>query len=301
MRHKMQALAGAVAAAVILQVSAAAGQNAVPVDVTGVPGGTMLELALNGGKIADGTAAAGGSTAFTVGLDGERRRVTVWVDQCKDGKLVRVQFVLDGNAEPPKDEDCDRKLAGWFWSNARRVSIDARAGTVRTTGRISTRTLAIAGGAAAGGGLLILAGGGDDNLTIPNNTVGGNQPGQSGSTFTPAGNYQSQTAVKTDPANHFPFIELFRSGLLTITGLTTLTVAGPPGSNWVTVTGTFDTSTNRFVLTGRGVVAGRSNVGVRFEGSITNTAALSGDYTMGTGSELPGGQPIVYSVTGQRQ
>lgn len=298
MRQRMQAFAGAIAAAVILQTSAAAGQNAVPVDVSGVPGGTMLELALNGGKIADGTAGPG-STAFTVGLDGDRTRVTVWVDQCKDGKLVRVQFVVDGNAEPPKDEDCDRKLAGWFWSNARRVTIDARAGTVRTRGRLSNRTLAIAGGAAAGG-LLILSSGGDDSA-VPNNNVSGNQPGQSGSTFTPAGNYQSQTAVKTDPANHFPFIELFRSGILSVTGLTTLTIAGPAGSNWVVVTGTFDATTNRFALTGRGVVAGRSNVGVRFDGTITNTGALSGDYTMGTGSELPGGQAIVYSVTGQKQ
>ena len=303
MRQRLQAGLASLVIAIGLQMNVA-GQTAqaTSVEVTGLDADAALELALNGGKIGDGKAGADGRAMMTATIGGDRSRVNVWVDRCKDGKIVKVQFIVEGNAEPPKDEDCDRKLAGWFWSNARRVAINVRTGTVQTPGRVSARTLGIAG-AVAGGGLLILGSGGNDieNNNVSGNTPGGQTPG--GQTpFNPAGNYQVTTARKSDPGEHFTFIQLMTSGLLSA-GLSnvTMTISGPSGSNFVTVSGTYDSSTNSFVLTGNGTVAGRSNVGVRFAGTITTSGAISGDYTMGTGGELPGGQAIVYSITGQKQ
>ena len=79
----------------------------------------------------------------------------------------------------------------------------------------------------------------------------------------------------------------------------TITCTGP--APWVTVAGTFNATTGAFSMTGRGTVADRPNVGVRFEGTLTTAGQLRGDYTMGTGGELPGGRPIVYDVSGQRR
>ena len=307
MRQKRRGLLAGLVIAVAasgLQAHIAASQTqATSVEVTGLDPGAALDLALNGGKIGDATAGSDGRAVMTASIGGDRARVNVWVDRCQDGKIVKVHFVVEGHAEPPKDEDCDRKLAGWFWSNARRVAINVRTGTVQTPGRLTPRTIGLIGAGVAGGGILIASSGGDG---IQNNNVSGNTPGNQtpgGQTpFNPAGNYQITTARKTDPGEHFFVIQLMTTGVLTA-GMSnvTMTIAGPPGSNWVTVTGTYDSSTNRFVLTGTGTVAGRPNVGVRFEGTITTSGALSGDYTMGTGGELPGGQAIVYSVTGQRQ
>lgn len=302
MRHTMQGLAAAVAGALILQVQAAGAQSApaTVIDVSGASG-SALELALNGGKISDGTPDTDGNASLTVPLGADsRQRVTVWVDRCQDNKVVRVQLVVEGNDEPPVDEGCDRKLAGWFWSNAARVRLDVASGTVATPGRLSPRTLGLIGAAAGGVGVAALAAGGGSDSSTPQQTQNP-PPSTTPPPFNPAGNYQSMTSVKSDPGNHRAFIELLSALLLIATTNSPLTIAGPAGSNWVSVTGDFDTSTNRFVLTGRGTVAGFPNVGVRFEGTITTAGALSGDYTMGTGGELPGGQAIVYTVTGQKQ
>lgn len=303
MRHRLQILALAAWAAFGLQATIAASQaqpSQTRVEVTGLDAGAALDLALNGGKIGDGTAGANGQLVLNASLpEGARARVSVWVDRCEDGKIVRVQLVIEGGAEPPKDEDCDRKLAGWFWSNARRVTINAARGTVQTSGRLSPRTIGIIG-AGVGGGLLLL-GGGDD---LPNNSVGNNTPNNQtpGGNTGPGGSYSVTTVCTRDDGGHFNFVRLMTSGVLT-TGLVnvTMTVSGPAGSNWVSVSGTWDSSTNRFSLTGRGTVAGISNVAVRFDGSISASGAMSGEYTMGTGGELPGGRSIVYQVTGQRQ
>ncbi len=64
----------------------------------------------------------------------------------------------------------------------------------------------------------------------------------------------------------------------------------------------FDTASGRFTGDARGTVAGFPNVGVRAAGTVdTNTGRMEFDYTMGTGGELPGGQPITYRITLQRQ
>ena len=64
----------------------------------------------------------------------------------------------------------------------------------------------------------------------------------------------------------------------------------------------FDPATGRFSGTAVGRVAGSPNVGVRAEGTVnTTTGQIVFTYTMGTGGELPGGRPIVYEITLQKQ
>lgn len=309
MRQRMlQALVAAAAAAAVFSLHVpgrilAAGPQDPKTTVLDVAGaaGAALELALNGGKIADGTPNADGDASFQVALGTETRtRVMVWVDRCEENKVVRVQLVVEGNAEPPKDEGCDRKLAGFFWSTVPRVQLNIITAVLNTPTQIGRRTLGIiAAGVVAGGVGIATLSGGSDSTTTPatGQTPSGSTPGATA----PEGSYQSTSFVKADPGTHAAFTALANALLLVATANSPLTIAGPAGSNWVTVTGDFDTTTRRFVLTGRGTVAGFANVGVRFEGTISSTGALSGDYTMGTGGELPGGQAIVYGVTGQKQ
>jgi hypothetical protein len=67
---------------------------------------------------------------------------------------------------------------------------------------------------------------------------------------------------------------------------------------WVTVIGTVDED-GFFEASGRGTVAGFGGIAVTFVGSIQDEH-LEGDYTMGAEGGLPGGEPIVYHVEGDR-
>jgi hypothetical protein len=79
-----------------------------------------------------------------------------------------------------------------------------------------------------------------------------------------------------------------------------ITIAHP--APFVPITGDYNTTTGAFIALGRGGVAGFPNVGVRGEGTVdTTTGRITMLYTMGTGGELPGGQPITYSITLQKQ
>jgi hypothetical protein len=71
---------------------------------------------------------------------------------------------------------------------------------------------------------------------------------------------------------------------------------------FVALTGDFNTTSGAFTSTGRGTVAGFPNVGVLGDGMFdANTGRIMLRYTMGTGSELPGGQSITYAITLQKQ
>lgn len=266
-------------------------------DIGGAAPGSALEIALNGGKIADATADERGETTSVLDLSNLGKvRVSVYVDRCEDGRIVKVQLVSDGNAAPPVDEGCDRKPAGVFWSDSGRIVLDVNGATVSTPGGIPRNVLIGGGAAAAALGVALAAGGDSESGTTPT-------PGGSSGTpaFNPSGTFQVTTMTKLDPGEHGSFIRLGSSGTLAVTANSPIQFGGTGLQNWVAVSGDFDAATGRFSATGRGTVAGFSNVGVKFEGTITTSGALNGDYTMGTGGELPGGQAIVYGVTGQRQ
>lgn len=72
----------------------------------------------------------------------------------------------------------------------------------------------------------------------------------------------------------------------------TITITGP--APFVAVTGDL-ADDGSFSIAGVGTVAGFPDVDVSFEGTVSTTG-LTGSYTMGTGGELPQGEPIVYEV-----
>ena len=74
-----------------------------------------------------------------------------------------------------------------------------------------------------------------------------------------------------------------------------LTIESAPP--WVNVAGELNPD-GSFSASGSGTVAGYPGIHVTFEGTIS-LQHLEGEYSMGTGGGLPGGQPIIYSVTGE--
>jgi hypothetical protein len=179
------------------------------------------------------------------------------------------------------------------------------------------KPLIIGGGAVLVGGGLILLGGGDDGSPEGGRPPTGTSPRPSPSPAASpspspspspsqappvdrSGNYGVNINAEADPGGHNSFIGLGRVTQVNVTATATLAGAafqatGP--SPWVAVVGTYDGQ--RFNATGRGTVAGRPNVGVSFTGTL-GASGLNGQYIMGTGRELPGGQPITYRVIGTR-
>ena len=115
-----------------------------------------------------------------------------------------------------------------------------------------------------------------------------------------AGAFLLGISVLSDPAGHDPFIALARSivGNVAVVGDPTITITG--SGAWVPVSGELKPD-GSFVATGKGTVAGFPNVSVRFTGTWTEYDGFSGEYAMGVGGELPGGQPITYKVDAKRQ
>jgi hypothetical protein len=297
----------AVATAVLLVLVAhqpvrAQGSGGLDVEITGVAGGAFIEISMNGGKIADLQSDAQGTGTTVLDLSNQGKAlVQVYIDVCKDGKVVRVHLVTNGQ-EPPKDENCDRKLAGVFWAHkAKRLTIDVGAGTIQVSNALPLTTIGL--GAAAGGALVaaLAAGGGSDpgspqTPNTPSTPTTPNTP-----VLDPTGNFPTMIAFKGGNIEHLVFVALGGNGTLNVTRNSPIRIASTNIQNWVTVSGDINDTTGQFNLTGVGTVAGVPNVSVRFEGTITMSGQLTGDYTMGAGGELPGGQPIIYAVTGQKQ
>jgi hypothetical protein len=180
------------------------------------------------------------------------------------------------------------------------------------TPRVSTATKFGVGAAVAGGVAALLArgGGGDPGTppttpTTPTTTTPPATPTPpttpSPPPFDPAGTYQVVIPFSGGNPEHVRFVALGSSGRLNLARNSPVRITSPNVTNWVPVSGEYDDAANRFNLTGTGTVAGVANVIVRFEGSITTAGQMTGSYTMGAGGELPGGQPVVYAVTGQKQ
>ncbi len=121
------------------------------------------------------------------------------------------------------------------------------------------------------------------------------------------GDYDEQFYVASDVDKHAEFVGMPQNLKLHVQ-LGSITVSGP--APFVRVTGPLNTD-GTFDATGAGDVAGRHVIGVEFVGRISS-AGLLGKYAMGVkvpaivngrpdfGGFLPGGQPIIFSVQGQR-
>lgn len=84
----------------------------IPVSVVGGTPGVTIEFFMDAGKLADATVNATGGVDWVLDIANKgKTRVQIYVDVCKDGKIVKVMFVTGSGAPPPKDEDCDRRIA----------------------------------------------------------------------------------------------------------------------------------------------------------------------------------------------
>ncbi|MDO8676963.1 MAG: hypothetical protein Q7R30_00135 [Acidobacteriota bacterium] len=110
----------------------------------------------------------------------------------------------------------------------------------------------------------------------------------------------SSCRVASDPGFHDAVLALCRVLSIFIFTEGSITIAHP--APFVTITGDYNTTSGVFTATGRGTVAGFPNVGVRGEGTITaSTGQARFNYTLGTGGELPMGQPITYEIVLQKR
>jgi hypothetical protein len=114
------------------------------------------------------------------------------------------------------------------------------------------------------------------------------------------GPYDVETEVPEggDPNKHQAYVEsggTFPDQLTIEIMDSMISITGP--SPWVAVSGTLGAD-GSFTATGRGTVAGRSDVAVSFTGTLT-ASGLAGVYEMGLEGRLPGGS-IKYTVDGQK-
>jgi hypothetical protein len=277
------------------------------VHATNASPNSVLDLAMNGGKVGEiKTDPTGTGTSILDFANMGKVQVQVFVERCEDGKIVRIQMVVVGETVPA-DQGCDRKPVGFFWThNVETLSIDVGAGLmqVETSGLSGPIKVGIGAAVAAGAAIALTSGGGDSSSTSPGTGSGTGSGTGTGNPqpSNPAGNYPSTVSVQLDPGNHRAFIALAPNVVLVVSlSGSNMTVAGPSGSNWVTMSGTFDTASGSATLVGSGVVAGISNVSVRLALTISSSGALAGTLTMGANGELPGGMSTVYNVMGQRQ
>jgi hypothetical protein len=105
--------------------------------------------------------------------------------------------------------------------------------------------------------------------------------------------FVSSVMVSRDPAGHGPFIVMRELMRLLVT-IHSITVEGE--APFVTVTGDI-ADDGSFRAEGSGTVAGFPDVTVVFQGRLDGDR-LVGEYTMGAGGELPGGESITYTIDG---
>jgi hypothetical protein len=101
-----------------------------------------------------------------------------------------------------------------------------------------------------------------------------------------------------DPSGHLPYtgnpINNKTLHFKTTSSIGDITITG--SSPFVTVTGVVSSNCT-FIATGEGTVAGYPNVSVTMDGDLLSQV-LTGEYSMGAGGELPGGNAIVFTYSG---
>jgi hypothetical protein len=118
--------------------------------------------------------------------------------------------------------------------------------------------------------------------------------------------YGVQLVCTDNPRGHHEFVRADQVTQVEVGGTATfhsaaaaaISFGGP--SPWVGVSGEWDPATGRFTATGRGRVAGNANIRCDFNGTLTPSGELEGDYVMGVGGGLPGGGTVTYRVRGRK-
>ena len=195
---------------VVLAPRLAAAQSApkpieIPVQISNAAAGTVVEFFLNDGKKGEVLIDISGTSGFVLDMaNSGKTKLTLYVDVCKDGQIVKVIFAA--GEPPPKDENCNRKIvAAGFYNDCgiTRVTIDIAKmlGKVAGCGGIlNTKTLIAVGGGVAGAVALTAGGGGSSTAptaTSPPPAVAANSP-----TTTPPPT--STAPPSTTPSNPAP-------------------------------------------------------------------------------------------------
>src|SRR5688572_2881453 len=133
------------------------------VDLSGASAGSVLAIAINGGKVADAPITSGGigSSILDIGNLG-KVQAQVYVKVCKDGR-TEVLLYTDGGT-PPKDNECEDRMVGAFWlGKSRRITINVRTFAFSAVGTgvmgVGKRTLGIGAAAVAGTAVAVAANG----------------------------------------------------------------------------------------------------------------------------------------------
>jgi hypothetical protein len=144
-----------------------------PLVFAGGTPGVSVEIFLNNGKVGDLTlnSTGSGNSILDYGNIG-KTRVTIYIDVCKDGKIVKVMFVTGNGQAPPRDESCRSRLAAASYQSdcgAVSINFDLRNFGARAVGCGLSFTDPKVFGPIIGGIVavpLLLAGGGDSPTPI---------------------------------------------------------------------------------------------------------------------------------------
>ena len=198
---------------------------------------------------------------------------------------VTVSIFADDGSKVGEGRTDDRGMLAYDFPDKGKYTVRWKGGamTVSISALSAPAVIAaVVGGAVVVGG--ISAGGNSDS-----------GPGLSGT-------YSTTFVVIADPSLHDGTLALASGSphnlVVTISG-SSITITGPVG--FQTVTGTMTGST--FTATGFGTAGGA--VGPANADTATMTGTFSGNswsgtYTYGTGGNLPGGNPVSYSFTGNK-
>lgn len=110
----------------------------------------------------------------------------------------------------------------------------------------------------------------------------------------PDGTYRTLFTVGSDLGGHEGSVGMPTYAIDLVVTFASITIEGP--EPFVGVSGDVAPD-GSFVATGSGTVAGLSDIAVVLEGTVS-ADALTGEYLMGAQGGLPGGEPIIYEVTG---
>jgi hypothetical protein len=282
--------------------------------------GVNIDVYMDAGKTATVTIGANGEAALDLDfLNLGKPSGQLYVETCKDGQRVRI--ISDGTIVPT-DDGCDRKPVGALFAfTCKGITLNLAAVKASfACGGLPKWTYA-----APGAVLPFLFDFGDNGSpmsppvgappaqqpvasapavppaapTPPPTTP---QPPAAPTTIDPSGTYDvSVCTVVFDPASHnavLRFCELVRQILASASnGGVTFTANAP----WVTIGGTYNTTTGEFSLGSSGTVAGFPNVAATLRGNVTFTGTFFGELEIGSNGALPAGQPIRIQVRAQKR
>jgi hypothetical protein len=280
--------------------------------------GSNIDVYMDAGKTATVTVGANGEAAVDLDvLNLGKPSGQLYIETCKDG--VRVRIISDGTIVPT-DDGCDRKPVGALFAfTCKGITLNLAAAKASfACGGLPKWTYA------APAAIVPFLFGGDNGSPI--SPPAGAQPAQppvastpavtpaapapspaapqpaAPTTIDPSGTYDvSVCTVVFDPASHnavLRFCELVRQILASASnGGVTFTANAP----WVTIGGTYNTTTGEFSLGSSGTVAGFANVAVTLRGNVTFTGTFFGELEIGSNGALPGGQPIRIQVRAQKR